>query len=356
LEETIRILTPEIARAVRAMLGTQKCLCVSPGGSGVEVKISDLCDSYLEMHSMLMKIQKERNDIYEDAMRLASECVKLRIGEEMPKLINVRTDVFVKEIFDKIEPENKIFIDVGASNGIDYDPTYGLTLDNWSGILFEASEDKHNAMCRHLPNYLIKIKEIVTPDNIIPLLEKNNVPKNVGAISIDIDGYDYFVIKALLENGYLADSFCVECNTIFPPGINWTVLYKPGLFWAGNTHFLGCSFSLYDKLFKKYGYEVVFYDWENAYYVKKECFSKFNVVDNSLATMWNNGYWKRPDRGLPGGFDWNNDFKIADLAPNLQLHFIRNHGHIRTHKENSEFILFHDTEYNDKHKELLGLT
>ncbi len=353
--EEINILTLEITNEIRSKLGSQKCSCILPNGVNVEVKIQDLCDSYIKMHSMLMNIQKERNDIYADAIKLASECVRLRTGGEMPKVVDVRTDVFVKQIFDKIEPANRIFINIGASNGVDYDPTYGLTNDNWSGILFEASEDKYGALCRHLPKYLIKIKECVTPDNIIPLLEKNNVPKNVGAVSIDIDGYDYFVIKSLLENGYLADSFCVECNTIFPPGINWTVLYKPGLFWSGNSHFLGCSFSLYDKLFKKYGYEVVFYDWENAYYIKKEQFSKFNITDNSLMTMWNNGYWKRPDRGLPGGFDWNNDFNIANLAPNLQLHFIRNHAHIREHKENIEFVLFHDNEHNNKYKELLGL-
>lgn len=265
----------------------------------------------------------------------------------LPKAEPVRSDLFDK-IFQLIKPINKFFINIGASNGIDFDPTYGLTQQGYSGILFEASKDKYDGLCKHLPRQnLIKINDFVTPHNIVQYLKENNVPHDVDAVSIDIDGYDYFIIKELLENQYLPQCFCVECNTIFPPGINWTLLYKKDYFWSGNTHFLGCSLSLYDKLMKKYGYEIVHYDWENAYYIKREFIEAFKIKDNSLITMWNGGYWNRPDRGFVGGFEWNNDFMIANLEPRLQLHFIRNHTHIRCHKENDEFLLFHDNEFNN---------
>jgi len=267
----------------------------------------------------------------------------------------VNTNVFT-EIFKKIENPIKFFVDIGASDGISYDPTYCLSKNKWNGISFEASNEKFGALYANLHDGVTKINECVTPDNIVEFLENENAPKDMGAFSIDIDSYDYFVLRKLLENGYSFQSLCVECNTIFPPGINWTVLYKHAKqYWTGNSHFLGCSLSLYDKLLKKYGYEIVCYDWENAYYVKKEYFNSFNISDNSLGHMWHYGYWGRPGRGDPDFFNWNDDFRIASLAPHLQLHFIRNHIHIRIHKENVDFLLFHDTEYNDKHTELLGL-
>jgi hypothetical protein len=279
----------------------------------------------------------------------------------MVQLVPVKTNVFNSLIFSRVKPKHKFFIDVGCSDGISFDPTFGINNDmKFSGIFFEADKNKYNKLCNNFPrNDLIKVNDLVTPNNIINHLEKNNVPKDIDAVSIDIDGYDYFIIKTLLENGYLAQSFCVECNTIFPPGINWTLLYKEGYFWSGNTHFLGCSLSLYDKLMKKFGYEIIHYDWENAYYVKRELYTQFfNFKENSLQTAWEKGYWKRPDRGLPGGFEWNDDFVIANLDPRLQLHFVRNHSHIRTHKENEEFYLFHDNEFDsldENKKKVLGL-
>jgi hypothetical protein len=273
-------------------------------------------------------------------------------------LHGVKTDIFSFAIFPLIEPRSKWFIDIGASNGVDYDPTYCLSKDKWSGISFEATEDKYKELCK-LHSGIIKINDFVTPDNIIKHLQENNVPKNIDAVSIDIDGYDYFVIKELLENGYEATCFCVECNTIFPPGINFTVLYKEKYFW-NVSHFLGCSFSLYDKLFKKYGYEPVIYDWENAYYVKKENRSKFSIKDNSLMKLWKDGYWNRLDRqvvGVEGGFEWNLDFEITDLSNEEQLKFIRIHPHFRRRVENEEYVLFYDDQLNvlDKNKKLLGL-
>ncbi len=276
----------------------------------------------------------------------------LPLGEE-----HVSTKVFT-EIFKKINSQSNFFIDIGASDGIAYDPTHCLSRTGWNGISFEASAEKYDALCLNLHSGIIKVNTLVTPENIIELLKENRVHKKLGAFSVDIDGYDYFVLQKILEAGYSFSSICVECNTIFPPGINWTVLYKEGYFWSGNTHFLGCSLSLYDKLMKKYGYEIIHYDWENAYYVQKQDFNKFGVIDNSLLRMWSEGYWNRTKRGYGDYFSWNNDFWITGLAPHLQLHFIRNHKHIKVHKENEDFLLFHDNEYvNEKQKydELLEL-
>jgi hypothetical protein len=283
------------------------------------------------------------------------------IKERIPDSLNfVRTDLFLK-ILNKFD--HKVvdqFVDIGASNGIDYDPTHCLNAQKWSGLSFELSREKFAELSRNLNQRAIPINLKVTPSNIIEYMKNANIDKNFGALSIDIDGYDFFIIKSILENGFRPEMICVECNTIFPPGIIWTVLYKENYFWEGSTHFLGCSISTYDRLMKKFGYTIVCYDWENAYYVKNENASKF-IDEPELAGInrfWITGYFLRPDRGVPGGFEWNSDFepildKIDD--PEFQVLYTKRHPHFRSKIENEDYVCYHEAFEKDVPQNVLDL-
>jgi hypothetical protein len=247
----------------------------------------------------------------------------------------VRTDItlrILKKISER-EPLNNICVDVGSSNGVDYEPLHCLFINNWNGLAFEADPAKHAALCVHAPNKgLEKINIFVTPTNLIEYMGKYNIPKIFDAFDIDIDGYDFFVVKEMLKNGYLPRVLSLECNTIFPPGLIYTTLYNEGAFWAGNTHFLGASFELFNMLLQKYEYEPIYYDWENAYFVQKRFLDMFDINDRSVQSLWSKGYWNRPGRGHGDFFSWNNDFNaIVPLSPKNQIEFVNKHAHFSPH-------------------------
>ena len=73
---------------------------------------------------------------------------------------------------------------------------------------------------------------------------------------MDLDGNDFFFVKAILEQGVDPDVFIVEYNGKFPPPIRFTIDYDAAYSWSGSDYF-GASLQSFVDLFDSFEFRLV---------------------------------------------------------------------------------------------------
>ena len=115
-------------------------------------------------------------------------------------------------------------------------------------------------------------QSLVTASNIEKLFEDASVPNEFDLLSIDIDGNDYWVWKAI-EN-YSPRVVVIEYNALYPPHVKWVQEYQAD--WAWNeTSAFGASLKSLELLGKTKGYSLVGCNFmgANAFFVRDDLVS-----------------------------------------------------------------------------------
>jgi hypothetical protein len=195
-----------------------------------------------------------------------------------------------------------IYVDIGAGNGAMMSNTAKLAKNGWKGLAIECSAQSAEEFAKIYTNYpLIKFhRGVVTPLNVNQLLESYNIPKNFGVLSLDIDGYDYFVLDSLLQQ-YRPSVIITEINEKIPPPLEFTVLFNETYSWEYN-HFYGQSICKLKKLCDKYNYAIVHLEYNNAFIVPMETYEGKPL---SAEEAYSEGYKNKPKR--IEFFPWNSD-------------------------------------------------
>ncbi len=205
----------------------------------------------------------------------------------------------VKEIKIK-HPIERFYVDLGAGDGLDSSNTALLAQDSWRGLAIDADDMKGGNFLKNyknLPSISFDQRKI-TPFNIIDILQSHTVPKNFGVLSLDIDGYDYFVLEALLKE-YQPSIIIAEINEKIPPPLEFTVLFDENYAWAGD-HFYGQSLSQLKKLATFAGYALVHLEYNNAFLVRKEICGRKDLTSKEAYSI---GYQFNTNREKI--FHWN---------------------------------------------------
>jgi len=244
---------------------------------------------------------------------------------------------------------NKFAVNLGADDGITSDPTYALfSTFGFRGVAFEPNKSSFATLVKNLPSTnVIKINDYVTPENVLINFDDLKIPVDADVIKVDIDGYDYFVAKEMLKK-YKPKILCIEAQPIFPPKLNFTMNYYKEYVGWDSSMCVGASLTLITKMTKINGYELIYLDWYDAYYVKKDLFNLFEMNDNSVENVWLNGWFNRPRDGFGPKFAFFNGLRF--LKPQAQLDFINNDNNFNGKK----YVLFHD-DIPHKVSEELGL-
>ena len=116
---------------------------------------------------------------------------------------------------------------------------------------------------------LTLLNEFITAENIEQLFHSADVPSEPTLISIDIDGNDYWVWKAIEQ--YRPRVFELEYNAVYPPGARWVMEYNPTHVWGGNSYH-GASLESLFELGREKGYTLVACSLGgiNAYFVRDD--------------------------------------------------------------------------------------
>jgi len=163
-------------------------------------------------------------------------------------------DGIITGIFDNIGDTNKYFIEFGAFDGTVLSNTANLRINrNWDGLLLEGNPEvaKKNDYVTH---------GMVMAENINQLFEENNVPKIYDLLSIDIDGNDFWVWKAIDETKFRARVVVIEYNSNFHElSKSMAIKYDSGLnSTIPSIHYYGATIRAYKKLGEEKGYSLIF--------------------------------------------------------------------------------------------------
>jgi hypothetical protein len=167
-------------------------------------------------------------------------------------------DGVIAEIFRRVGTTSKIFIEFGAEGGWENN-TRLLLEEGWRGLWIEANPDYasliRRAFRRPLRAGRLTVTEaFVTAENINQVILSSGLPTEIDFLSIDIDGNDYHIFKAITE--VRPRVVCIECSVTKPPPVDWVMPYNPSHRWDGNND---CAASLVamDRLARSKGYALV---------------------------------------------------------------------------------------------------
>jgi hypothetical protein len=183
-------------------------------------------------------------------------------------------------------------VDIGAGGGMRWSNTYSLFLGGWSGVAIEANDTKFNLLRRSYRN-LAKVKcchSRVDPYNISDLLHSCDIPRNFGVLSLDIDGNDYWVLDAILQEFHPA-LVVTEINEKIAPPLRFVVKFDPHF--QLRHHFYGYSISALEDFCEKHNYGILALEYNNAFLAPRELAEgRFMDAESAYQT----GYLQRKDR------------------------------------------------------------
>lgn len=123
-------------------------------------------------------------------------------------------------------------------------------------------------------------KFFVTEENIIQILNKKiSKSTRINILTVDIDSYDYYLIRKLLANKFMPDIFIVEYNPSF--GLDLKVTYPNKLTTNfKNKRMYGASYQLLQELFNQYDYKLCFVSgFCNLFFVHNKYAHQFSAVN-----------------------------------------------------------------------------
>jgi hypothetical protein len=169
------------------------------------------------------------------------------------------------------------FVEFGVENYAEANTRFLLLNDNWTGLILDADVSNMEAVKRdevYWRHALTAVPAFISKDNINQLLADKGFTGEIGLLSIDIDGNDYWVWEAITV--VQPAIVVIEYNSVFGPhravSISYDerfqryVAHHSGLYW-------GCSLKAACLLAKRKGYAFVGCNGNgnNAYFVRNDC-------------------------------------------------------------------------------------
>jgi hypothetical protein len=193
-------------------------------------------------------------------------------------------DGIIQYLINKLKIDNKIFVEFGASNYLESNTRFLLMNDNWQGLIIDGSKENIEFIKNDRIYYrhqLTALNQFITKENIDALIKKNISQEDIGLLSIDVDGNDYWIwdqIKSIKPIIVVC-----EYNSLFGAKNALTVPYQKD-FQVSKAHYsclyYGASLGALVDLGKQKGYDFVGCDSEgvDAFFVRNGFSSKFKKL------------------------------------------------------------------------------
>ena len=125
-------------------------------------------------------------------------------------------DGIIQYLLKNTEIKNQIFVEFGVEKYTESNTRFLLQNNNWKGLIIDGSE-KNISYIKSDPIYwkhnLKADCEFITAENINEILKRNGIQGEIGLLSIDIDGNDYWVWESI--NVIEPLIVIIEFNSVF---------------------------------------------------------------------------------------------------------------------------------------------
>jgi hypothetical protein len=109
-------------------------------------------------------------------------------------------DGIIQHLVRNIDVSKKVFVEFGVQDYREANTRFLLVNNNWSGLVLDSNAE-NVARMKADPIYwaydIRAVEALVTRDNINQLLHEQGITGEIGLLSIDIDGNDFWVWKAI---------------------------------------------------------------------------------------------------------------------------------------------------------------
>ena len=200
-------------------------------------------------------------------------------------------DGLIQYLINNIEipAESRKFVEFGVENYTESNTKFLLLHDNWRGVIIDGSEEnieyvkKCNLYWRH---ELKAIAKFITKDNINDIIKDGGLTGDIGILSVDIDGNDYYVWESIeCINPRIV--IC-EINLFYGNAEPVSIPYED-CFCRTKAHYsnlyFGASIQAMVYLGKKKGYSLVCTNsvGNNLFFVRNDCLGEIKPIDPTEA-------------------------------------------------------------------------
>jgi hypothetical protein len=231
-------------------------------------------------------------------------------------------DGLIQHLIDRIDIKNKIFIEFGVEQYKEANTRFLLINNGWSGLVMDGSSENIQLIKSDDVYWRTNLKAVnafIDCSNINQLIGDNGLHGEVGLLSIDIDGNDYWVWQSL---EIVSPQIIVcEFNALWGPELMVSIPYAP-LFSRGEAHYsnlyFGASLATMTSLGRSKGYSLVGVNLagNNAFFVRNDCMSSLKSLDPKDA--WRPAKF-RESRARDGSLSYLSQSQGLELLKDMKL-------------------------------------
>ena len=232
-------------------------------------------------------------------------------------------DGIIQWLIHHIPIKNKTFIEFGVENYEEANTRFLLENDNWSGMIMDGSLVNMDYVKKNeiYWRYDLFAKEaFITKDNINDLLMMSNFDSDLGLLSIDIDGNDYWILNEIkCMNPRI---LICEYNSVYGNKELVTIPYDAN-FYRTEAHYsnlyFGASIEAIKKLASEKGYAFIGTNSNgcNAFFVRNDLIK--HIPENILLNSENVSSKFRESRKEDGGLSYLNQKVAREIIGNMPV-------------------------------------
>jgi hypothetical protein len=226
-------------------------------------------------------------------MRGEQDELKLAIGRLESHLLEVRRpstlegaefkvfsqfgeDGIIQHLVRAVDPKETTFVEIGTGDYRESNTRFLLQNNNWRGIIIDGGEDHVGFVMGSGLSWRYDVEPVssfVTRENVNALIADNGLTGEIGLLSVDVDGIDYWLWQEIdVVNPAIVVS---EYNALWGPDATITVPYDPS-FVNSEAHwsqlYFGVSLGALVHLANERGYRFVgcASNGANAFFVRDD--------------------------------------------------------------------------------------
>ncbi len=230
-------------------------------------------------------------------------------------------DGLIQYIIQHTKINNKLFIEFGVEDYNECNTRFLLNHNCWKGLVIDGNINWMEALKQQeiYHNRLLNSKgAFIKKDNINTLFSEAGFTGDIGLLSVDIDGNDYWILDAI--NCIQPQILICEYNSIFGNKEKVSIPYKSD-FYRGREHFsnvfYGASLGAFVYWANNHGYKLVCINdlGCNAFFVKRnDC----DLPEVSIEDAWVRDS-HRESRDENGKLTFLENNKAVELVYDMQV-------------------------------------
>ena len=251
------------------------------GTSGLQQQLASVQQQLASVQQQLASVQPLRRTLNEitGASQGVQILLSLRYQElacrdlPLPELSNTEFRCFSQNgedgllfyLFSLIGTTNKRAVEICAGDGIQCNIANLVINHGWQGLMFDGDEDairKGNEFYSRCQDTFCKppvmVSAWITAENVNALIAEHGFAGDIDLLSLDLDGMDYWIWKAL--TAVVPRAVILEFNPVWGPHLSVSVPYKADFrfdYFSKRPYYCGASLAAWAKLCREKRYRLV---------------------------------------------------------------------------------------------------